>query len=143
MADHRKVKVVDRKLQFQIIGIVVSTGGIISLISTLGLRMITSEVMALLDTSDVNDALTVKVMMQLNQMSMYIVVFAALSMVIAWTGALYLSHRVAGPIYNINRALEDFLDGNDDVKITLRKHDFFPELAAKINKVFESRKRDD
>ena len=141
MAENRKVKVVDRQLQFQIIGIVVSTGAIISLISTFGLRMITTEIMTLLDENAVSDTVTIKVMMQLNQMSMYIVIFAVLSLVIAWTGAIYLSNRVAGPIHSINRSLDAFLDGNEDVRITLRKHDFFSDLATRINKMIEATKK--
>ena len=50
-------------------------------------------------------------------------------------GALVFSHRIAGPLPKIYKALEDIGEGNFDVNITLRKHDELGELAGRINRM--------
>lgn len=46
---------------------------------------------------------------------------------------LLLTHRVAGPFYRFERAIEDMIGGDLSAKIVLRKKDEGKELAKKIN----------
>lgn len=58
-----------------------------------------------------------------------IVIGAALVVVIATR----ITHRVAGPMFNLERSLDYMIDGKLDNVIYLRKNDAGKELAAKIN----------
>jgi len=59
-----------------------------------------------------------------------IVLGAAMVVVIATR----ITHRVAGPMFNLERSLDYMIDGRLDNVIYLRKKDEGKELAAKINK---------
>ncbi len=59
------------------------------------------------------------------------------SMPILFYGALVFSHRIAGPLPKIYKALDDIGSGNFNVKITLRKGDELVELANSINRMAE------
>ena len=50
--------------------------------------------------------------------------------------SLYFSHKIAGPIYAIKRAINNLLEGVDSREIILRKGDEFQDLANRINKLF-------
>ncbi len=58
-----------------------------------------------------------------------IVIGAAMVVVIATR----ITHRVAGPMFNLERSLDFMIDGTLDNVIYLRKKDAGQELAAKIN----------
>jgi len=49
--------------------------------------------------------------------------------------SILLSHRVAGPLYRIERTLDRLIQGEDVEHIRLRKNDELKELAEKINKL--------
>lgn len=48
---------------------------------------------------------------------------------------LFMSHRVAGPLYRLQRYMQDIKDGKDVGDVKFRKRDFFPELADGMNDV--------
>lgn len=47
--------------------------------------------------------------------------------------ARFLPPKVAGPIYRIEQDLKKILEGNYDVRIKLREHDPFQDLAEVLN----------
>lgn len=47
--------------------------------------------------------------------------------------SIFLSHRVAGPLYRFERVLDSMLNGNLGNRVQLREKDEGKELAAKIN----------
>ena len=47
-------------------------------------------------------------------------------------------HRVAGPIYRIEKTLKDLAEGKQVNKIKLRKKDFFKSLAETTNQVIDA-----
>ena len=62
-----------------------------------------------------------------------------LSFAVMMMGSVYLSHKIAGPIYRLNKYLTDM--AGDKVKpqrITFRKYDFFKDLAANFNEFQKS-----
>lgn len=48
---------------------------------------------------------------------------------------VYYSHRVAGPVYKFARTLEGVCQGKLNEEINLRKHDYFHDVADRVNEV--------
>jgi hypothetical protein len=59
------------------------------------------------------------------------IAFAALGV---W--GLFLSHRVAGPVYRLCKHARDLVSGKDVGEVSFRKKDYFPELADAFNEQF-------
>ncbi|MCX5665697.1 MAG: methyl-accepting chemotaxis protein [Candidatus Omnitrophica bacterium] len=51
---------------------------------------------------------------------------------------IYASHKIAGPIYRIEKFLNSMAGGDLSMSLTLRKNDELTSLATGINKVIES-----
>ncbi len=51
------------------------------------------------------------------------------------TGGLILSNRVAGPIYRLQKHINDMLAGKNTGDVNFRDKDFFQELAVSFNKL--------
>ena len=47
--------------------------------------------------------------------------------------SIKLSHRFAGPIYSLRRAIRDIADGKPARKLKFRRHDFWHDLADDYN----------
>ena len=60
---------------------------------------------------------------------------------IIFVGSIIFSHRVAGPLPKIYRALREIGDGNFDQHLVLRKHDELKELTLAINAMVENLKK--
>jgi signal transduction histidine kinase len=50
---------------------------------------------------------------------------------------IFISHKIAGPMYKLSNFLDNYIDGNPPNKLYFRKGDNFTEIADKINLVFE------
>lgn len=61
-------------------------------------------------------------------------------LVLIWLAALKLTHRIAGPLYRIEKDLEEILAGEKTDLIQLRPKDELHSLVAKLNKVLSQRK---
>jgi len=61
-------------------------------------------------------------------------------MVFAFTLAVYYLHRLAGPVYRIEKTLNDMAEGKEVSPVVLRKKDFFKSLAESLNKIIEQQK---
>jgi len=48
-----------------------------------------------------------------------------------------ISHRFAGPIYSLRRAMRDVAEGQSPKKLQFREHDFWQELATDYNAMIE------
>jgi len=66
-----------------------------------------------------------------------LLVMLLMSPIIVMTG-IYASHKIAGPIYRIERFLSSMADGDFSIPITLRKNDELATLANGINRVADS-----
>ena len=55
--------------------------------------------------------------------------------------SIVFSHRIAGPLYRIEKTLDDFIAGKEVEPIRLRRGDELKELASKINQVIEKNKK--
>ena len=66
----------------------------------------------------------------------FLLLLAASQVIYALGGVLaglFFSHRVAGPIYRLKRHLAGIREGGGG-EMTLRKGDFFPEIADEVNR---------
>lgn len=61
--------------------------------------------------------------------------FTAPTLLVIAVMVVFFSHRIVGPIYHVERTLEDLIDGKDVKELRLRKKDQFQSLAPKINAV--------
>ena len=50
---------------------------------------------------------------------------------------VYLSHRIAGPVYRIQCYLQEFYETGQPGRIKFRDGDFFPEIAELVNALVE------
>ena len=50
---------------------------------------------------------------------------------------IFASHRVAGPIYRLEKTLEELINGNFSIRMRLRKGDEFKELEGVMNRLAE------
>ena len=51
--------------------------------------------------------------------------------------SIFLSHRIAGPLYKLRRGIEDVSKGNFDQRMTFRKNDHFIELQDAFNEMIQ------
>lgn len=54
---------------------------------------------------------------------------------------ILFSHRIAGPVYRINKQLQNDVKAQNMNLVTFRKKDFFPELAGSYNALCLSLKK--
>ncbi len=74
--------------------------------------------------------------------SLYVVLPAVLVndlaiMVILIVVGIGVTHRIAGPVYRVQRDIDRVLAGEKGVRVRFRKGDSFPELAEKVNQLIE------
>lgn len=63
---------------------------------------------------------------------------SAASFAVIMTSGLFLSHRIAGPIYRIVSYMDEVVSGKTNMRpVKLREGDFFPEIADALNKVID------
>lgn len=67
----------------------------------------------------------------------WLVMMQVFFMLITFLLSLFLSHRIAGPIYKIGKAMHEARNGKLEA-ITFRKFDHFKELADEYNRLVES-----
>lgn len=63
------------------------------------------------------------------------VIVGAIQFVLFNVTAVFLSHRIAGPLYRLERHLEQVGDGSEPRDVKFRKGDLYQELAQASNKV--------
>ena len=51
-------------------------------------------------------------------------------------GIIY-TNRIAGPLYRVRREVDRILDGEEDVKITIRRRDCLEGLVSRLNKLID------
>lgn len=49
------------------------------------------------------------------------------------TLSIFITHKIVGPLYRVNKVLSEICEGNLGVKVTLRKGDDLQELAEQLN----------
>ncbi|MCO4753940.1 MAG: hypothetical protein KC478_05635 [Bacteriovoracaceae bacterium] len=70
---------------------------------------------------------------QRESLNMYFLYGSLAVVVVGTIVGIYLSHKVAGPIYRLTKYLDENSKSKECELITFRKRDFFPELKAALN----------
>jgi len=60
-------------------------------------------------------------------------------MAFAFILAVYYLHRIAGPVYRIEKTLNEMAEGKEVNLVVLRKKDFFKSLAEALNKMISQK----
>jgi methyl-accepting chemotaxis protein len=69
--------------------------------------------------------------------NVYILILAIMIILLISWRMLILSHRLAGPIYRLERDLEDIAKGNFSIRIKFRKKDELKSIAEGINRILD------
>jgi len=69
------------------------------------------------------------------KVNLIILIALPITLFVIWFMALELSHRIAGPLYRLEKELNERIEGNKSGPIQLREKDELKALADKINKL--------
>lgn len=72
------------------------------------------------------------------QFNIFFIFTAIFLILIIYYFGLAISHKIAGPLYNIDNACKKMIQEKRTIKITLRKDDYFQEHAECINQLLDS-----
>ncbi|MEE4661604.1 MAG: hypothetical protein V2J89_14125 [Halieaceae bacterium] len=62
------------------------------------------------------------------------VLLSAVSFTLLMVFGLFISHRIAGPIYRVEKYMQSIADGERELEpVRLRRGDFFPEIENIVN----------
>lgn len=81
------------------------------------------------------EAIAYNLMPVLQKVNLILLVSVPLSIFIIWMAALELSHKIAGPLYRMEKELDERIAGIKAGPIKLRKGDEFQLLVDKMNKL--------
>lgn len=70
-----------------------------------------------------------------NQVIFLLALLQLLFLVVTFLICIFLSHRIAGPIYRIRKAMDEITRGNFEERVTFRKNDHFTELQDTFNEM--------
>lgn len=79
-----------------------------------------------------------KKIMTFNRLQLFwrpVVFVSVFYMVLLIIFGLFYSHRMAGPLYRIQKNLQGFIEGDDLKDIRIRKNDHFQELVTLLNQL--------
>ena len=72
-----------------------------------------------------------------SQMTSILIGLQASFLAVTFLVSIFVSHKIAGPLYKLRRAFEDARGGNTSTKLRFRKGDHFQELADGYNEMME------
>ncbi len=81
------------------------------------------------------EAIAYNLMPALNKVNTIIFISTPIIFIIVWLVALEISHRMAGPVYRMEKELDERISGQKHGPIKLRQKDEFKLLVDKINKI--------
>jgi nitrogen fixation/metabolism regulation signal transduction histidine kinase len=134
---NREQKIVNRSLQYRVIFVVAASGLFVSISTLICLGILSMQIDDLLAIGHVSPDLALVVKEAISHMSGYFLLLVFLSVFLAWSTALFLSNRIAGPVYNIVRVLDRHLAGEKNLQIKIRGKDFFSELVERLNEILK------
>lgn len=73
-----------------------------------------------------------------NQVLVVLGVLQLIFLGITFILTIFISHRIAGPLYKLKRAMEDVAKGNFDLRISFRKNDHFKDIQDTFNDMVQA-----
>jgi len=52
--------------------------------------------------------------------------------------SIFITHKIAGPLYHLKKCISEITEGNLDVKVKLRKRDDLKDLAEQVNMLVDT-----
>ena len=159
----RKNYLIDRRMQFQLIGVFLFSVVLALAIITLGSalvywasgmtgenlfkeyltihRQVSVEVESVVEgeviTQEITQTQEIPGVKRWEIIIPVLIINNLIIMVIIVIFGIFYSHRIAGPLYRIQTDIEKVLDGSKDVRINLRKRDKMKPLANLLNHMIE------
>ena len=140
MTNMRKQLVVDKSLQYSMIKYLVLYATSLSLIFLAILYYASNRFIEKVAMMNVEEDVMINLFNDINYMAVAFFVLILVISLLSSYFSLYFSNKIAGPIYNINRVLDDNVRDNTSRMIKLRKGDYFIDLSEKINLLIEKSK---
>lgn len=81
------------------------------------------------------EAIAYNVMPVLHKVNIILAISLPVCLFLIWVISLELSHRAAGPLYRMEKELDERIRGQKQGPIKLRKNDEFKSFVDKLNKV--------
>jgi hypothetical protein len=72
-----------------------------------------------------------------HQFNIFFFITALVCVFFIYYFGLILSHRISGPIFKINKSIDEMIETKKIIKLNFRKNDYFHEHAHKINELLE------
>ncbi len=85
-----------------------------------------------------NHALFLFMKEQLGQMTSVFIFTSLITVFIILVAGVIISHRIAGPMYRLNKDLKEMAKNQELKSLKFRKKDFFQEIPEAFNQVVES-----
>lgn len=144
----RKKYLVDRKFQTKMISIVVLLiigaiimSGLLAYAITINLEKKSDLQLYGTTSGNLNDMIIISSIFIVKPVVVRsLLTGGILSIIMAAILMLLYSHRLAGPVYHLEKHLEEMIKGNYNVKLSFRKNDEFKQLADTINKLQDALK---
>jgi len=73
-----------------------------------------------------------------DEMFMLLVGFQVIVIIVSAVIGIFLSHRVAGPLYKLGMFFSKVKNGENPGKLRFRTNDYFPEVATGFNEMLDS-----
>ncbi len=74
---------------------------------------------------------------QKSDVLMYLMLMHVGFTLVTFCACIFFSHKIAGPMYKMQKYLQELRDGNLQDKLYFRKGDYFPEIANEVNLTLE------
>lgn len=73
----------------------------------------------------------------LKQINIYLAISLPIVFIVIFVYGVLISHRLAGPIFRLEKDLDRIIAGDHSVRIRFRQQDSLDSLAARINRVLD------
>lgn len=73
-----------------------------------------------------------------NQVLVVLGVLQLIFLGITFILTIFISHRIAGPLYKLKKAMEDVAKGNFDLRISFRQNDHFKDVQDTFNEMVQA-----
>ncbi|MDD5688567.1 MAG: hypothetical protein PHE88_12130 [Elusimicrobia bacterium] len=131
MADYkRKIVLIDRKMQFKYAFMI--GGALIFMLLVVEYHTFLTIKLAL------PNILSTSVGAQIKEIHLWLIINGLVYALFIGVISIYMSHKIAGPIFKIKKDLREIIDtGNTNKQIFIRKGDELNDLVALINELLQ------
>jgi len=75
---------------------------------------------------------------KMNFVIMILIIWETVFILLAFIICIFISHRIAGPMYKLQQYLSDIKEGKEQGDLHFRKGDYFREIASSVNETFNA-----